>query len=72
MARIIVAASGQSTAPARTFADWLVVYDEILTTRPFSAKTLGNRRNSLRQYLSELSRLLAVRVTENAARSGEH
>jgi len=31
-----------------------------------------NRRNSLRQYLSELSRLLAVRVTENAARSGEH
>ncbi len=31
-----------------------------------------NRRNSLRHYLSELSRLLAVRVTENAARSGEH
>ena len=31
-----------------------------------------NRRNSLRHYLAELSRLLAVRVTENAARSGEH
>ena len=31
-----------------------------------------NRRNSLRHYLSELSRLLAIRVTENAARSGEH
>ncbi len=31
-----------------------------------------NRRNSLRAYLGELSRLLAVRVTENAARSGEH
>src|SRR5574343_785958 len=31
-----------------------------------------NRRHSLRHYLSQLSRLLAVRVTENAARSGEH
>lgn len=31
-----------------------------------------NRRNSLRHYMSQLSRLLAVRVTENAARSGEH
>ena len=31
-----------------------------------------NRRNSLRFYVSQLSRLLAVRVTENAARSGEH
>lgn len=31
-----------------------------------------NRRNSLRFYLSRLSRLLAVRVTDNAARSGEH
>lgn len=31
-----------------------------------------NRRNSLRGYLGELSRLMAVRVTENAARSGEH
>src|SRR5574343_1282657 len=31
-----------------------------------------NRRNSLRFYLSQLSSLLAVRVTENAARSGEH
>lgn len=31
-----------------------------------------NRRNSLRYYMLQLSRLLAVRVTENAARSGEH
>lgn len=31
-----------------------------------------NRRNSLRYYISQLSSLLAVRVTENAARSGEH
>lgn len=31
-----------------------------------------NRRNSLRFYLTQLSRLLAIRVTENAARSGEH
>jgi site-specific recombinase len=31
-----------------------------------------NRRNSLRFYIAQLSRLMAVRVTENAARSGEH
>ncbi len=31
-----------------------------------------NRRNSLGYYMSQLSHLLAVRVTENAARSGEH
>ncbi len=31
-----------------------------------------NRRNSLRYYMTQLSRLMAVRVTENAARSGEH
>jgi len=31
-----------------------------------------NRRNSLGHYMDQLSRLLAVRVTENAARSGEH
>ncbi|MDR0777252.1 MAG: site-specific recombinase [Azonexus sp.] len=31
-----------------------------------------NRRNSLSFYLDQLSRLLAVRVSENAARSGEH
>ena len=31
-----------------------------------------NRRNSLRYYMNQLSGLLAVRVTENAARSGEH
>jgi site-specific recombinase len=31
-----------------------------------------NRRNSLKHYVAQLSQLLAVRVTENAARSGEH
>ena len=31
-----------------------------------------NRRNSMRNYLRQLSELLAVRVTENAAHSGEH
>ncbi|MGE5493032.1 MAG: site-specific recombinase [Actinomycetota bacterium] len=31
-----------------------------------------NRRHSLARYWSQLSRLLALRVTENAARSGEH
>ena len=31
-----------------------------------------NRRNSLGHYMAQLSQLLAVRVTENAARSGEH
>lgn len=31
-----------------------------------------NRRNSLGHYMGQLSHLLAVRVTENAARSGEH
>ena len=31
-----------------------------------------SRRNSLRFYMNQLSHLLAVRVTENAARSGEH
>ncbi len=31
-----------------------------------------NRRHSLRHYLAQLSDVLAVRVTENAARSGEH
>ena len=31
-----------------------------------------NRRNSISNYLRQLSELLAVRVTENAAHSGEH
>jgi len=31
-----------------------------------------NRRNSLSFYITQLSRLMAIRVTENAARSGEH
>lgn len=31
-----------------------------------------NRKHSLRHYMQQLSGVLAVRVTENAARSGEH
>ncbi len=37
-----------------------------------SAMIAENRRNSLAHYLAELSHLMAVRVTENAAHSGEH
>ena len=37
-----------------------------------SAYLAENRRNSLSHYMAQLSKLLAVRVTENAARSGEH
>ena len=37
-----------------------------------SAFLAENRRNSLGHYMAQLSNLLAVRVTENAARSGEH
>lgn len=37
-----------------------------------SAFLAENRRNSLSHYLGQLSQLLATRVTENAARSGEH
>lgn len=36
------------------------------------ASAAENRRNSIRDYLRQLSALMAVRVTENAAHSGEH
>ena len=36
----------------KTVSDWLIQYDEILTTRPFGAKTLANRRNNIK-YLKE-------------------
>ncbi len=49
-------------------ANALTVWAEFART----AFIAENRRNSLRYYMAQLSRLLAVRVTENAARSGEH
>jgi site-specific recombinase len=60
----ILTAGLQSTA--RTNA--VTVWAEFART----AFVAENRRNSLRFYMAQLSRLLAVRVTENAARSGEH
>ena len=36
----------------KTVSEWLIQYDEILTTRPFGAKTLANRRNYIK-YLKE-------------------
>lgn len=37
-----------------------------------SAVTAENQRNSVRRYFGELTRMLALRVTENAGRTGEH
>lgn len=56
-----------SRAPA-THPEALAAWAEF-THAAFLAE---NRRNSLRFYMTQLSQLLAVRVTENAARSGEH
>lgn len=36
----------------KTVSDWLIQYDEILTTRPFGVKTLSNRRNNIK-YLKD-------------------
>ena len=52
MSRLISATIGRFSPRFRTLSGWLVIYDEILTTRPFSKKTLGNRRNSVR-YLRD-------------------
>lgn len=62
----ILAATNASTAPgtATATAAWAeFAHDAFLAE---------NRRNSLGNYMVQLSGLLAVRVTENAARSGEH
>jgi len=62
----ILAATNASTAPgtATATAAWAeFAHDAFLAE---------NRRNSLGNYMAQLSGLLAVRVTENAARSGEH
>lgn len=60
----ILLASLQSTARTEAITAWAE-----FARAAFAAE---NRRNSLRYYMSQLSHLLAVRVTENAARSGEH
>ena len=60
----ILAVATTSTAPGIATESWAeFAHDAFLAE---------NRRNSLGHYMAQLSRLLAVRVTENAARSGEH
>jgi site-specific recombinase len=60
----ILIAGEQSTVRGEAIQSW--------TEFVHAAFLAENRRNSLRFYVAQLSRLLAVRVTENAARSGEH
>jgi site-specific recombinase len=60
----ILTASQASTARGKAIGAW--------ADFARAAYLAENRRNSLSHYMSQLSRLLAVRVTENAARSGEH
>ncbi|MBS1160240.1 MAG: putative site-specific recombinase [Proteobacteria bacterium] len=62
---VVILSAGQQAASRRAaIAGW-----GEFTGAAFLAE---NRRNSLRFYMTQLSRLLALRVTENAARSGEH
>ena len=60
----ILVAANASTAPGTTTEAWAEFARDAFLAE--------NRRNSLGNYMAQLSRLLAVRVTENAARSGEH
>ena len=60
----ILVAANASTAPGPATAAWAEFARDAFLAE--------NRRNSLGHYMAQLSRLLAVRVTENAARSGEH
>jgi len=60
----ILRASRQEASRSEAIAAWAEFSHAALLAE--------NRRNSLRHYITQLSRLLAVRVTENAARSGEH
>ena len=60
----ILVATNASTAPGTTTEAWAEFARDAFLAE--------NRRNSLGNYMAQLSRLLAVRVTENAARSGEH
>ena len=63
MVAILVACTA-ATAREEAIAAWAD-----FTRAAFLAE---NRRNSLGHYMAQLSALLAVRVTENAARSGGH
>ena len=60
----ILVAANASTAPGTTTEAWAGFARDAFLAE--------NRRNSLGHYMAQLSGLLAVRVTENAARSGEH
>jgi site-specific recombinase len=60
----ILAGSRDAVATPEAIASWGAFAHETFLAE--------NRRNSLGFYMTQLSRLLAVRVTENAARSGEH
>ena len=60
----ILGAANGSTAPGTVTDAWAEFARDAFLAE--------NRRNSLGHYMAQLSRLLAVRVTENAARSGEH
>jgi site-specific recombinase len=60
----ILAGSREAVARQESIASWTAFAHETFLAE--------NRRNSLGFYMTQLSRLLAVRVTENAARSGEH
>jgi len=63
----LVAILSASELPERR-GEALVAWAEFVR----AAFVAENRRNSLGFYMTQLSQLLAVRVTENAARSGEH
>ena len=52
MSRLVSATLGRIMPRYRTFADWLVIYRQIIEARPLQPKTLANRYSSLR-YLSE-------------------
>ena len=52
MSRLLSATLGRIMPRYRTFADWLVIYRQIIEARPLQPKTLANRYSSLR-YLSE-------------------
>lgn len=81
LVELVVAAQGP--APCEE-ADVTVVEGAVIATAPppaapniytrftRAAMIAENRRNSLSHYLRQLSGLLAIRVTSNAARSGEH
>ncbi len=66
LAELVEILTARHTRPEES--DTAVVWANFAST----AFVAENRRNSLRYYMAQLSGLLAVRVTENAARSGEH